>query len=991
VEQLEPRVLLSVGLPETGLVDAPPEELKPQAVLSGTIDGEGTWLVPDALSSTDIVDSSAARRAPLRVVERDRLEPNNSRRRATNLGPVEGVTEIPALTIHATRPGRSERDWFRFETLDTGAETDYVEIEFAHSDGDLNMILYDQFGRRLARATSKTDNERISLDGRPAGVYYAKVFGRRGATAPYDLAIVAPETARGDALEPNDSPDTATDLQQLAGETSLTDLSIHANADGTPNDDWFQFETQAVGDSTDYVEIQFSHYEGDLDMVLYDASGEPVAWSVSVSDNERVSLEGLSAGAYYAHVYGYWDATAAYDLVIEAPEEAAVGDAFEPNDTPAAATDLGPVEGVTSLTELSIHAGADGTPNDDWFQFETQAFGDSTDYVEIQFSHGEGDLDMTLCDASGQEVDWAMSVSDNELISLEGLPAGIYYSHVYGYGDATAAYDLVIEAPLGCADPCPDPTPDPGLAQWTVLVYGGGDNDLEANLIEDVNEMEAATLPAGMQVGVLMDRASGYDSSNGNWTDTRVGVIQHGDNSTSIVTPLESWGERNTGDPDTLIDFLNWGMATLPAENYFLVLWDHGDGIYGAVWDDSPNDHLTITEMGQALAAAPDHIDVLGFDACLMASTEVMYQLSSYTDYFVASEETEGLDGWDYTDLFGDLAGLSSLTPEELARAVVTSSSDDPAIDTLSAVHAEPSGVATSVAGFVDVALAQASSSDWSAVASARDSATTYDDPDFRDLGEFMAGVSSSVANAAIAGAADTVLRELDAIVLQNYNSSSESGRGLSIYFNRGGDSVYSGYSQLQFDGATDWGDFLVALGQNGRSASASGGRSSTARPDTRTALGSSATTAADTPYTAETLDQSAWATGWDQSPTWDAASEDPVGDAGDLSENAQAAKLATYEIGSHLQSAGLLANASGQSDTLLVPHGEQAESRYVRSNAPAGHSLRQSSLSSTLRPGRDFLTATAQPIISQILGDTLTHSLIGASSDHYEVRVSPV
>src|SRR4030095_16659187 len=61
------------------------------------------------------------------------------------------------------------------------------------------------------------------------------------------------------------------------------------------------------------------------------------------------------------------------------------------------------------------------------------------------------------------------------------------------------------------------------MANWTVLVYMGGDNNLEDGLENDLDEFEiAGGSTSSVRVLVLLDRAHDYDTSNGDWTDTRV-------------------------------------------------------------------------------------------------------------------------------------------------------------------------------------------------------------------------------------------------------------------------------------------------------------------------------------------------------------------------------------------------------------------------------------------------------------------------------------
>ena len=223
-----------------------------------------------------------------------------------------------------------------------------------------------------------SDVEWISLDGLAAGTYYVQVYGYASSTALYDLTIVAPESdIPPDDLEPNDTLATATDLQVMFGTVDLSGLTIHENADGSDNVDFYRFETTEVGTSAHYAEIQFAHSIGDLDMALYDGAQNFLADSTSVSDVEQISLDGLAAGTYYVQVYGYASSTAPYDLTIVAPESDIPPDDLEPNDTFATATDLRTIAGTELIPGLTIHENADGSDNMDFYRFETTEVGTS--------------------------------------------------------------------------------------------------------------------------------------------------------------------------------------------------------------------------------------------------------------------------------------------------------------------------------------------------------------------------------------------------------------------------------------------------------------------------------------------------------------------------------------------------------------------------------------------------------------------------------------
>ncbi|KKL79084.1 hypothetical protein LCGC14_2018380, partial [marine sediment metagenome] len=371
-------------------------------------------------------------------------------------------------------------------------------------------------------------------------------------------------------------------------------------------------------------------------------------------------------------------------------------------------------------------------------------------------------------------------------------------------GGETCEYDLNIKAAFASTS----------TAQWTILVYMDGDNDLEAFALGDLNEMEAVYAPGDVQIGVLLDRAPGYDTTNGDWTDTRVGVVRHDNNTDVISSVLSSWGERNLGDESTLADFIEWGMTALTADNYALILWDHGSGMYGAMVDETNGgDYLNTEELAEALSDQPDTLDVLAFDASLMAQVEVMEAVSDYVDYFVASEEAEGGDGWRYTELYRELIQRLPLTPAQFASGIVQNAETNSSLVTMSASDTSSSaGLISSIKTFVDAVLANATQSEWDAIFEARDAAPAFAYPELRDLGGFMTAVAQYVSQADISAAATAVLTALDTTVVQNYSSFHAGGTGLSVYLPDVGDTVFNRYERLGFAEDTGWDNFVTTL-----------------------------------------------------------------------------------------------------------------------------------------------------------------------------------
>src|SRR5690606_34862583 len=108
-------------------------------------------------------------------------------------------------------------------------------------------------------------------------------------------------------------------------------------------------------------------------------------------------------------------------------------------------------------------------------------------------------------------------------------------------------------------------------------------------------------------------------------------------------------------DPQVLADFIATGMRTFPAEHYALVISDHGASWPGIGPDDSsPGDGvLDLPDLYAGIAAGldgadagVDKLDLLGFDACLMATYEVASTLAPVARRLLASQELEPGHGW---------------------------------------------------------------------------------------------------------------------------------------------------------------------------------------------------------------------------------------------------------------------------------------------------------------------------------------------------------
>lgn len=224
-----------------------------------------------------------------------------------------------------------------------------------------------------------------------------------------------------------------------------------------------------------------------------------------------------------------------------------------------------------------------------------------------------------------------------------------------------------------------------GRKKWTILVYVCADNDLERFGLQDINEMEQAGSSKDVNIVVQVDRLRGGKGDtieDGNWVGTRRYYVDK-DNSMAKISSkmVMNLGETNMGNKKTLADFLKWGVKTYPADNVAVVIWNHGMGWSGIAHDEESNEYIRMQDVAWALREGQQELSkvnkkaskfaIVDFDACLMGTIEVAYEIADSTKFMVASEETEPGQGMPYGDYLIPLVKNPDLTPKELTKRMV--------------------------------------------------------------------------------------------------------------------------------------------------------------------------------------------------------------------------------------------------------------------------------------------------------------------------------
>ena len=205
----------------------------------------------------------------------------------------------------------------------------------------------------------------------------------------------------------------------------------------------------------------------------------------------------------------------------------------------------------------------------------------------------------------------------------------------------------------------------------TIMVYMCG-TDLESRSgmgTSDLQEMASAKL--GSSVNLLV-----YTGGCRQWNNN---VIS---SSVNQIYKVESGGlrclEKDMGSvamtkPETLSGFIQYCAKNYPANRNILIFWDHGGGsLSGYGYDEKfkSSGAMTLKGINDALKAGGTTFDIIGFDACLMATTENALMLSAYGDYMIASEETEPGVGWYYTNWLTKLSANPSMTSLEIGKII---------------------------------------------------------------------------------------------------------------------------------------------------------------------------------------------------------------------------------------------------------------------------------------------------------------------------------
>ena len=207
------------------------------------------------------------------------------------------------------------------------------------------------------------------------------------------------------------------------------------------------------------------------------------------------------------------------------------------------------------------------------------------------------------------------------------------------------------------------PTEPKDASSYTIMMYGCGGRTLDQAMVLNIQEALLTGTNDRVQFTGQIKFSDKYQQ-----TEVLKGTQRFiiGSTPETWYTPVEVLdSELPLYDPDNLADFINWSKQQCPADEYILLLWNHGKGWLPAhdapkgraiLYDDVlDGEALSLGELVEGVKRSNTHFKMIYFDACLMGMIEVMADLRECADYTLsASHVTPGLGG-DYSSLIYQL------------------------------------------------------------------------------------------------------------------------------------------------------------------------------------------------------------------------------------------------------------------------------------------------------------------------------------------------
>ena len=403
-----------------------------------------------------------------------------------------------------------------------------------------------------------------------------------------------------------------------------------------------------------------------------------------------------------------------------------------------------------------------------------------------------------------------------------------------------------------------------GHATKLIMIYMAADNDLRSFAIRNIQQlMKVGSQEPYMHIVIHLD----IRDAQGAKITRRYYMLE---NDYIVLNENDPKTQRmDSGDPNTLISFVQFAVDHFSADTYTLIFWDHGTGYLdpvqhnrmnttelfsfnpathkleldrtdintyywnedqrGVCWDQSTRNYLTAQKLDHALNTCVRYLgqpfDIIAFDACLMSMIEIADLVSPYAKIMVSSEEAILGTGFDYATTLAPLKENIFSIPLFAEHMVtifdgtynrITQDYELSALD-LSITPLITANISTVATLLQEMLTSQKRETVKRALKIARSNTVHFNEPGYLDLYDLYRNILLQLnnfklkANTTKKTALETALREgmelIDSYVIAHCAGTKlQHARGISIYFP---ERMHSSYPNSQFARAYEWYEFL--------------------------------------------------------------------------------------------------------------------------------------------------------------------------------------
>lgn len=215
-------------------------------------------------------------------------------------------------------------------------------------------------------------------------------------------------------------------------------------------------------------------------------------------------------------------------------------------------------------------------------------------------------------------------------------------------------------------------TPSVTQAEVTYLLYLVGQNDLSGQLNENIEALMDGYANTSINANVLV-----YADVNTTPTLYKLNKTGYG---TVLKSVVKTYSDQLSVDPDVMQGVISFVCSAYPARRYGITFSSHADGsLYtpntvrkrSFGYEGSNGYGMNITDIRSVLEQCPK-MELVMFDACLMAGVETVYELKDCTHYFLGTPNSVPGYGFPYDKILPDLLKMDVDGLKAVAQGYMT-------------------------------------------------------------------------------------------------------------------------------------------------------------------------------------------------------------------------------------------------------------------------------------------------------------------------------